>query len=35
MDQKIEKRNSHFYVNKCGFWIVEFEKDMTHKQPPV
>ncbi len=27
-----EKRNIHFYVNKCGFHIVEFY-NMRHKDP--
>ena len=29
-----EKRNIHFYVNKCGFHIVEYQCDYNHRLEP-
>ena len=29
-----EKRNIHFYVNKCGFHIVEYQCEHNHRLEP-
>ena len=30
-----EKRNIHFYVNKCGFHIVEYQCEYNHRSEPT